>query len=38
MENCEFNFQVMDLTGLGIKPEFKALEADAVTTTPSELF
>ena len=24
----------MDLTRLGIKPEFTALEADAVTTTP----
>ena len=32
------NFKVIDLTQLGIKPEFTASESDALTTPPSELF
>ena len=32
------NFKVIGLTRLGIKPESTALEANALTTRPSELF
>ena len=31
------NFQVIGLTQLGIKPQFTAPEADALTTRPTEL-
>ena len=35
--SCEYQFKVIGLTRLGIKPKFTAPEADALNTRKSEL-